>query len=127
MKQIYHHFSKWEDYKNGFYDSSCKDKDLHITKAINLLSDENKFYNIATKLIKEWKYCCEHNLTDNSINRIAYIGQVSCCYFNNTPSFITKEAWWKIDESTRNKANNVAKRVLNEYLNTHLNKGGLWD
>lgn len=126
MKQIYHHFSKWEDYKNGFYNSSCNELNQHINKSIELLSNQDEFYKIAKLLVNNWTFCIEHNLTDSSINKIAYIGQASCCFKNKTPSFVTKQAWGYIDEDTRIKANATAKKVLKEWELSHELKGSLW-
>ena len=39
-KQIFHHFSKWEDYKAGFYDTVCEDSKEHIMKSVELLSNQ---------------------------------------------------------------------------------------
>lgn len=127
MKQIYHHFSKWEDFKNGFYNSSCKNSKEHIQKSIELLSNQDDFYKYAKELIKEWVFSCEHNLTDPSVNKIAYIGQASCCIANNTPAFVTRMAWAYIPEEIKIKANNTAKKVLNEWKIKHQKKGSLWE
>lgn len=127
INQIFHHFSKWEDYKFGFYDTTCDSSKEHIKKSIDLLSNQNEFYKYAKRVITEWVYSCEHNLTDPSLNKIAYIGQSACCLKNNTPSFVTRNAWQYIDEDIQIMANNTAKKILKEWKIKHLQKGGLWE
>ena len=50
-KQIFHHFSKWEDYKAGFYESTCEDVQKHIQKSIDLLSNQKEFEKYANIII----------------------------------------------------------------------------
>ena len=75
INQKFHHFSRWEDYKAGFYNRTCFDEKEHIKKSVSLLSNQEVFYEYAKRVINEWFYSCEQNLTDPSINKIAYIGQ----------------------------------------------------
>ena len=126
-KQIFHHFSKWEDYKKGFYDTVCEDAQEHIRKSVELLSNQEEFYKYASKVIKEWVFSCEHNLTDPSLNKIAYIGQSACCLANGTPAFITRNAWSYIDEFDQLAANETARKVLKEWRYKELTKGSLWE
>lgn len=126
-KQIFHHFSKWEDYKYGFYESTCNDIQEHIKKSVELLSCEKKFYLYAKRVITEWIFSCEQNLTDSSLNKIAYIGQSACCLANNTPAFVTRLAWSYIDEDKQILANKVAKKIINEWKLQQKLKGSLWE
>jgi len=127
IKQIFHHFSLWEDNKKGFYDTVCADYSDHVQKSVKLLSDQEEFRKYAEKVIKEWVYSCEQNLTDPSLNKIAYIGQSACCMANNTPAFVTRNAWSYIDETDQRKANETAREILREWRNKELNKGSLWE
>jgi len=127
INQIFHHFSKWEDYKYGFYDLSCIDSKEHIEKSVELLSNQEEFYKYAKKVVREWVYSCEQNLTDNSINKIAYIGQSACCMANKTPAFVTRNAWWFVDDVDKELANETARRVLKEWRATQIMKGSLWE
>lgn len=116
----------WEDFKAGFYGYDFNDFDYKHNASIELLSDADEFYRIATEMTKEWKYSCEHNLTDPSINKIAYIGQASCCYSNGSPSELVKRAWWCIPKEKRDIADDVARRVLKEWGAEKIMEGSLW-
>jgi hypothetical protein len=126
-KQIFHHFSKWEDYKFGFYNTTCENTEEHIKKSVNLLSNQDEFYKYAKRMINEWFFSCEQNLTDPSLNKIAYIGQSSCCLANNTPAFVTRLAWSYIDEFDQLSANKTAKKILKEWQYRNMIKGTLWE
>jgi len=103
MKQIFHHYLLWEDYKCGFYDNcSGSEKDEKIKKAIEMFNDEKLTDEYMGRVISEWKYSCEHNLTNESLNQIAYIGQAACCIYAKVPSTVTMEAWNLLSKKVQN-------------------------
>ena len=80
--RIFHTYDKWECHKAGFYASKregwtneqCKEEFIRI------LSDQELFDFILTKVTKEWKHSCEHYLTNRAMNRLAWLGQAAVCY-----------------------------------------------
>jgi hypothetical protein len=115
--RIFHTYDKWECHKAGFYKSN-KDgwtKEQCEEEFIRILSDQNLFSEILNKLIREWKYSCEHYLTNKSMNRIAWLGQAAVCYHSGVPSKFSS-SWFDIDEQTRNKANKTALKYLNKWM-----------
>lgn len=126
IKQKFHHFSKWEDYNNGLFDSSCERYDEKVKLSIDLLSDQEEFYRVAIDMVSSWVYSSEQNLTDNSINKKAWIGQASCCFNHKAPDYATKEAWWKLSDETKNAANETAAKVIKEWKAKYIMKDSLW-
>ena len=119
--RIFHTYDKWECHKAGFYKSK-KDgfSDLPCEHEYsNLLSNENLFSEILNKLIKAWKYSCEHYLTNKSMNRIAWLGQAAVCYNSGVPSSYSY-AWNNLSDIQKETANSVALKYLNIWL--HENK-----
>lgn len=118
--RIFHTFDKWECHKAGFY-KSVKDNWTHEqceNEFKRILSDQNLFASILEKIIVEWKFSCEHYLTNSSMNRIAWLGQAAVCYESGVPSRYSS-AWFDIDEETRNKANSTALNYLNKWLSNN--------
>lgn len=115
--RIFHTFDKWEAVDYGFYDQHHKT--LTNTqceyKYKQLLSDEDEFDKILHKVISEWKYSCEHNLTNKSLNRIAWLGQAAVAYKYNVPSKYSG-GWALLTEQEQEKANRVAFSHLNRWL-----------
>ena len=72
------------------------------------------------KAIKEWFFSCEHNLTNNGLNKIAYIGQAACCLYGGIPSTITMEAWSKVPKEFQIIADSIAVEVLKDWENFHI-------
>jgi hypothetical protein len=116
MKRIYHNYQKWEDFKCGFYETaSGKNKDLLVSKAIELFSNPKNTEFYMDRVINEWKNSCEHNLTNLSLNRIAYIGQAACCIYAKIPFQITMNAWNKVDINFRIIADSIANKKIKEW------------
>ena len=129
MERIYHRYEYWEDYKSGFYNNiSGINKELMINKVVELFSSSELTETYMNKVIEKWKYSCEHNLTNLSLNRIAYLGQSACCIYAKVPSSITMEAWKLVNIKNRILADKIADRIikkwtLNQKLKNTLNCG----
>lgn len=115
--RIFHTYDKWECHKAGFYKSAksgwtakqCGDE------FIKIIEDPILFDSILEKLIKEWKFSCEHYLTNRSMNRIAWLGQAAVCYHSGVPSKFCS-SWSQIPKWKQDEANQVALKYLNIWL-----------
>ena len=117
LEQIYHPYNVWEDYKNGFYDNiSGKNKVDMINKVVEFFTDPQQVEEIMNRVTKEWFYSCEHNLTNNAMNKIAYIGQASLSYLHKIPSTVTMEAWSKVPKESQEIANGIAEKAYESWL-----------
>lgn len=117
LEQVFHPYNVWEDYKHGFYENiSGKPKQEMIKKVVDFFSDPNQVEEIMFRVVKEWFYSCEHNLTNNGMNKIAYIGQASLSYLHNVPATITMEAWSSVPKEYQDSSNEIAQRAYNFWL-----------
>ena len=122
MKRIYHPYNLWEDYKHGFYDNCSGEKKKEYEElVIKMFSSEKLTRENMYRVINEWKYSCEHNLSNESMNKIAYIGQAACCIYAGIPNTITMSTWSKVSEEKRIIANEIAEEVLNKWINNNKN------
>lgn len=121
--RIFHTFEKWECFKAGFYDSS-KDgmtKEQCEQEYAKLLTNEKEFSKALNNVVAKWKNSCEHYLTNNSMNRIAYLGQAALCYARGIPS-IFRSGFNLLSKEQQDKANNTALKYLNKWLKKHNRK-----
>ena len=117
MKQLFHRYELWEDYKNGMYQNKNDDlKENRIQMAYNLFKNEKKLYEEMKYVAFNWKYASEVNLTNNSINHQAWLGQASCNHYCKIGDLETIEAWHRLTNEERQKANNIADKVYFEWL-----------
>jgi hypothetical protein len=109
VNRIYHTWDKWECYKYGFFEVRPP-KGLNEEDCINLykqlLQDIPEFKRIMTCIINEWEYSCQHNLTNERMNRIAWMGQASLSYKYKIPAryrggyhLLSKEEQLSADEA----------------------------
>lgn len=118
VERIYHPYGKWECYPCGFFDEAPAkgiDKANAESEYAKFLSDSDLFFSAALRVISEWKYSCEHNLTNESMNRIAWVGQASACIHLGLPSKY-RAGFNLLSEEQKIEANSVALKAINIWL-----------
>lgn len=89
MKRIYHRYEKWECFKAGFYNQSppegMTDDDCRNAYRDHL-RDPEIFQRGIDRVFSEWPHSCDHFLTNENINRIAWLGQASMCILTGISS-----------------------------------------
>lgn len=118
MKRIYHTYDKWECFPAGFYESI--DPNGMTPKQANeayadFLRNSKRFMVVAARLLKEWPNSCEHYLSNEKMNRIAWIGQASICIYAGIPSCF-RGGYNLLSESEKGTANQIALDTLNRWL-----------
>lgn len=116
-KRFFHTYDKWECYKAGFYNTTVDGmKKEECQEAYrDFLSDTAKFSETLQKIITEWKFSCEHYLSNVAMNRIAWLGQASACYALNIPSTF-RGGFSLLNDSEQVQANQTALVYLNKWL-----------
>jgi len=118
MKRIYHPYTLWEEYGAGMWRSVSKeDEESYIQKAIEFTGNYELYGKWMLKVIETWKYSCEHNLTDTSINRQAWVGHAACCLAIGCPEHITRRAWHFLTQEQQDKANKKADEAILRWEN----------
>lgn len=115
--RIFHKYDKWECYKAGFYNKSFPGmkKSECEEKYRDFLSDTKLFAETLEKIIVEWKYSCEHYLTNVAMNRIAWLGQAALCYATGIPSEF-RSGYFLLTKEQQEKADETALIYLNKWL-----------
>ena len=115
MKPKYYPYWIREDYINGLFETSVSDEEILIEKVIRLFKSEKRTIRAMSNVVNKWKKATEHNLTNKSINKIAWLGQAACCYSVKAPDYITKKAWWLLEKEVRDRADKNAKDIIESY------------
>lgn len=118
MTRIYHTYEKWECYPAGFYESAPGEKrtkeDCEKQYA-ELLRDKAQFKAALARVILEWVRSCEHYLSNDKMNRIAWLGQASLCIAKGIPSSY-RNGFNRLNEAEQQAANEMALAALNRWL-----------
>jgi hypothetical protein len=118
MTRIYHTFYKWECYPAGFYEShppEGKTKEDCERIYYELLCDSAQFEAALKRVIAEWKFSCEHYLSNENMNRIAWLGQASLCITHHIPSCF-RGGFNLLTPAEQEAANLLALKYLNIWL-----------
>ena len=112
-EQVFHPYDVWEDHNYGFYNNISGGNKLQMVQdVVGLFSDPSKTNLYMMRVVKEWKYFCEHNFTNPSINKVAYLGQAACALYKDVPSTVTMEAWSEVPENYKDIANQIAEDCI---------------
>lgn len=117
MERIYHTWDKWECYPAGFYSEKPPkgmENDECELAYRDFLSDLTEFASGLEGVTKEWVNSCEHYLTNESMNRIAWLGQAAMCYVNNIPSRF-RGGYNLLSDDQKDAADNLALEYLNKW------------
>lgn len=87
--RIFHEWADWECFPAGFYNEHPP-KGMTVEECkkeyASFLGDLPRFEAALQRVIKEWKHSCEHYLTNEKMNRIAWLGQASLSIETSIPS-----------------------------------------
>lgn len=118
VKRLYHHWERWECYKAGFYNTSPPDgidNDSALLMYAYFLADIDRFKTATKKVFDEWPNSCEQFLTNQNINRIAWIGQSSMCIETGIPSKY-RGGFRLLTDKQQHDANNAAEEMLTQWI-----------
>lgn len=119
--RIYHTWEKWECYRAGFYDerprnSMTVEEGEEAYRAF--LADPSKFRAALEVVTTQWHYSCEHYLTNERMNRIAWLGQASVAQALGLPS-TCRAGYHRLTQEQKDAADALALEYLNKWLVAH--------
>jgi hypothetical protein len=113
MKQVFYHYTKWEEYKQGMWRVvEGKQREGFLKKAIEFTGNAKLYGSYMLKVVEQWPISCEQNLTCNNINQQAWIGHAACCIAIDCPEDIVREAWSYLTEKQQIEANKEADKAI---------------
>lgn len=118
MDRIYHTWDKWECYPSGFFENKppngMTDEECE-QKYCELLQDIPEFKRVLLILIEQWKNSCEHNLTNERMNRIAWMGQAALCYKYGIPARY-RGGYNLLTDQQKQAADDAALEIINVWM-----------
>jgi hypothetical protein len=116
MKQLFHHYKKWECLEAGFFDTVCDEPDEEAKKKYSeFLGNTKRFEKALQRVLNEWTISCEQFLSNESMNRIAWLGQASMCIETGIPSCF-RGGFKLLSEKKQKEANEIARKYLNKWI-----------
>jgi ParB-like chromosome segregation protein Spo0J len=119
--RILHTWDKWECYRHGFYAERPPrgmTQDEGEAAYREFLSDLPRFEAALQVVTSEWKHSCEHYLTNDRMNRIAWLGQASVAQALGIPSGC-RAGYQLLTDEQKYAADQMALKYLNRWLAAH--------
>lgn len=118
VNRIYHTWDKWECFLAGFFEVRAP-KGLTADDCeklyAELLADEDEFKKICLLIISQWHNSCEHNLTNERMNRIAWMGQSALCYKYKIPARY-RGGYNLLTKAQQQRADEIALDAINLWM-----------
>jgi ParB-like chromosome segregation protein Spo0J len=116
--RILHTWEKWECYRHGFYaerpaNGMTQEQGEEAYRAF--LSDLDRFEAALEVVTGQWRYSPEHYLTNDRMNRVAWLGQASVAQALGIPSGC-RGGYHRLTEGQKYAADMLAMRYLNKWL-----------
>ena len=122
MRRAHYRYELWEDWQAGLYAvRTCGDEAALQAASGVLLGDPDDFGRVAWEMVRAWPIAAEVALTHTSSNRQAWVGQATCCYAHAAPDYVTKRAWWDLNDTAKDAANATADSVIDRWEGTYRN------
>lgn len=120
MERIFHPYPVWEDYVNGMWRTVTKDEEARILPLAIEFTGDNTLYGAAMiRVVNEWPVSCEHNLTNVSQNRQAWLGHAACCLEFGWPEYLVRRAWHELTREQQDEANRKADYAIRLFEQKH--------
>ena len=121
--RFYAPYDQTEEYHAGMWRTvNGEDQQSALmAAAVRLMRDPTAFDLALRRVVSEWPVSCRQEFTRYG-NQLAWFGQAACCLSSAVPEALTRRAWWKLSESEREIANEVASSVLDEWQDTSEDK-----
>lgn len=118
IKPVWEDYRNWEDYKNGMYENGHSD-DI-INQCYEILTSENLIQEMYDTTIT-YEISTQVNFTNQMFNPVSWLGQATCNRLISATAQETCNAWMMMSKEQQEKANNIAKEVIEEWRNKYEN------
>lgn len=94
---------------------SRDEQETFLAAAIEFTGNAKLYGEWMLRVVSDWPVSCEHNLTDLSLNRKAWVGHAAAQMGINCPEYITRMAWGLLTDRQRIDANKVAQIAIERW------------
>jgi hypothetical protein len=91
-------------------------KKANSEAAANLMRNSIEFEAAMLRAIEEWPNSCQHNLSAEDTNRLAWLGHAGCLLATGSPEENTRCGWHLLTTKEQDLANAAAQNVLDKWV-----------
>lgn len=120
MKRIWHPFYLWEEVGAGMWETAYgEDAKRLLSEAVTFTRNAALYGSFMIRVVAEWRYSCEHHLTDENINRKAWVGHAATALAIGCPEYLTRSAWGQLSQKQQDDANAQAQNAIDTWVKNH--------
>jgi len=114
IKRIYHPYWLWEEVQYNMW-GKVEDQPRYLKMAIEFTGSTELYGEFMMRATLNWPYSCEHNLSNVTQNRKAWIGHAACALAFQCPEDIVRRAWGYLTEEQQIAANAKAAEAISHW------------
>jgi len=114
LPRVWHPYQEWEEVHYGMW-SEVSERSDYLKWAVDFTGNHELYGYYMNRVADEWEVSCENALTDQNLNRKAWIGHAACALAGGCPEDIVREAWGKLTDEQRTLANRQADRAIRRW------------
>lgn len=118
MKRIWVPVEQWEEIAHNMW-GEVADRKRWLHRAVTFTGNHRLYGHYMMRVTQEWPHSCSNALTDQSLNRRAWIGHAACALAFRCPEDITRQAWGLLSHEQRVLANSQADRAIQSWEMRH--------
>lgn len=112
-ERVYFHYEQLEEWRAGMWRIVRGDERMtNARNAADLMRQPEAFKAAMARALTEWPNSCLHNLSADSVNKIAWLGHAGNCLGVGSPEENTRIGWHMLNQAEQDEANRVAAEVL---------------
>jgi hypothetical protein len=119
LARIYHTWDEWECYPGGLYETLPPSEGMTAQECrdayAEFLRDLDRFRAGLEGVLADWPNSTEHYLTNERMNRIAWLGQAAMCHQTRIPRAF-RSGFMALTPAEQDAANRLALEYLNRFL-----------
>jgi hypothetical protein len=117
LRRVFHPYHVLEETHAGLWRiTTGEERKRHVLAAARLMADPPAFKAAMAEALLRWPMSCEHNLSAEALNRIAWLGHAGCCVGRGCPEEATRAGWHTLTPEQQSEANRVAGEVLAAWI-----------
>lgn len=114
LKRVWVPIESWEELQWNMW-GEVSNRQRYLERAVIFTGNHRLYGRYMNRVVQEWPNSCLNALTDQSLNRRAWIGHAACALALHCPEDVTRQAWGVLNHEQRLLANRAADRAIQSW------------
>lgn len=114
LKRVWVPIELWEELQWNMW-GEVSNRQRYLQRAVIFTGNHRLYGRYMNRVTREWPNSCLNALTDQSLNRRAWIGHAACALALCCPEDVTRQAWGLLTHEQRILANREADRAIQSW------------